>query len=668
MSFKKTLWAVLAMVVTLMVGSQALWAQQDFQAENFLSEKTLLYLGVTNGKEVCEQARSLGLAKFFEDEEWQAFYKTVPPQFLDEAKRQIKKMEQMFGVTLQDLEDMCSGAMSLALVDVVAGEGSPMPQPIILLSWDFGKDKDRLAKIFERIRKQMYQMSRMPITENTEEVHGFALTTIETQQMPLALTYFGNTMLLCTDKNYLETLLATKEEIPNSLAKSKQYSQVKKQLLQGAPGAYLYLNLKDIRSLALNFAAPFLGPKAEQVQAGLQLSGLDKFDAIGVGVSFREKHVVESFYFYTPQGRTGVLGALLPSTETAKELLDHLPQNVIGFSHGSFDFALLYEKGIEILKGVYPPGYDMFLQQKNEWEARLGVKLEDLLQSLGKEYLLSFNFSQSFIPDIAFQWTLNDAKKFQENIKKLIQFVPPKYRYDVAWKERNFTYFNFSTQREPIPVAPTITVEENRVIVTLFPESLKNILTQSKGKLPDDFTKYLNGRKYSMTEYWNIKDIIVPLYRTALPLLQSLAPRHRMPVEPALLPSADVLAKYLTDYVSVAIHTSEDMLWEMHSPTGVVPVSIISGIASYQIERHNPFRKHHRMERHKNFRQPEFHNQPEETPEEGTNTPEEGNNEETTKLAPDENHGNQEHGVAPDENRETHEEETTTPDEGIEED
>jgi len=554
---------------------------QTFRAENVLPEKTLLLLEITDGKKFCEDMRSIGLWQLFQESQWKEFFKTIPSsKEMEMLKWQIKSAEKEAGITLEDLHQAFAGQLCLALVDVKMVPGMPFPLPVLLLSWDLGEKKELFEKFFSETRGKLYHMAPMPIEETPFDINGHSVVKISTP-MPVFLTYVGNTLVLCNDEDYIKGILNKQEESFASLAKSSQYIAMKKQLLQEHEGAYVYLNLKDSVQTGMNF----LGEKAEQVKQVLELSGLDKLYALAMGLSFREGQIVESIYIYTPEGRKGILGSILPDMQASKDLLKYLPKNVLGFNHGMFDIPGLYKTLLDTVKVFQPAAYDHIMEQKKGLEEKLGIQIEDLIFSLGKEYLFSVNFSGGFLPDIAIQWSLSDSKKFQNALENLLKLIPPQYKYNINWNGYNFIYFNFSSKNQPLPVAPTVSVQDNRVIFTPFPENLKNLLTQEKGVLPEDLLKSLKNRNYTVVEYWRFKDIVVPVYRTIVPLLQGMLPRQEIPVEPALLPSADLLEKYLTNTVFFAIHDKEGLLWEMYSPTGTLPFVVLSTVVTHQIQK-----------------------------------------------------------------------------------
>ena len=238
-------------------------------------------------------------------------------------------------------------------------------------------------------------------------------------------------------------------------------------------------------------------------------------------------------------------------------------------------------------------------------EEKIGLQVKEMIGWIGNEYLLTVSCSGGFIPDFAFQLTLKEGKKIEEHLQKFLALVPPKHCFKVKHEEGEFTYFNFSSKREPIPVAPSLMIKDDRLIFALFPETLKNIVAQKEGKLPEDFQNCVGETKYIYGEYLNLKAIVAPLYRTLLPMVQSMVPRHKVPFELALLPGGDLVENYLTNLMFVATQSNEGILWEIHSPAGTIPLLIASGGIAYAAERKFKRRMPPRFEKEEREENPE---------------------------------------------------------------
>lgn len=555
-------------------------AQETFNVEDVLPSKTFLFGTNPNCKKYCEEMQTSGLYQMFTSKEWEPFLQTLSPEVLQMMKQQRSMIEQQLEISLDDLLGMFtkSGQIGIAVVDVKMSEQMPQPMPIILVSWNLAEVKDQFVSFFDKTRQKVYGMAPVKIEETKYQSNGYDVTIINTP-VPVFFTYVGTTLLICSDKDYLESVLANTQKREDCLSNCSQYQTVKANALKDRAGELLYVNTKSIRDFAMKMVNP------QQVQPMMQMWGLDTLDAIALGVSYKNKQVVESIYLYTPQGRTGLLAEMLPSCEADQKLVQFMPNKLFGFSHGFIDFVKHYDSTFKMVQMFSPEFTPMLEEIKKAVEAKLGIDLKETLSTIGNEYLFTISCSGGLIPDVALQFSLKDMAKFQETFQKLLVLIPEKYRYQVAWNGHNFVYFNFSTKREPIPVAPAVAIEDNRVLIAMYPETLKNLINQKNGQFPVDFVACMDPSvKYIYNEYWDLKSLAVPIYKTAIPLIQSMTPREKLPVEPALLPGSELLEKYMTNLFFMAVHNDKGVLWEMYSPTGVIPAVVVGGSALYGVQ------------------------------------------------------------------------------------
>lgn len=580
----------LLIMVVLGFASIPLQAQTQFDVEQVLPDKTLLLMTLPTDEKFWDEMTTTGIWQFFTAAEWQSCFNSLPPNMLAGIQGQIQQVEQMLGIPFADLVKTFRGQKSVAIVGLAEG---PMPIPIILATWNLGEQKQAFAGLFDKIRPSLLQAQR--IKEDTIDIGGqqVLMLTIPRIPVPIFIAYADNTLVICTDRNYLESVLVAAKRPAQTLNNFATYTNVKSQLLQNRSGAMLYCNVQQI----FTTARALQPQQMQQVEPILQLSGLGSIEAIGAAFSTRNQAVVETIYVYTPNGRSGVLGGLLLPAQAPEQLLSSIPEKVLGVSHGFIDLAGLYQTVTDLMSKLAPREYQQFVAVKQQMEQKLGVNLEkDVLASLGNEYLFTVSCSGGLLPDVGFQLALKDCSKFQGLLQRVLAMVPKKYHYQVTWNNHTFTYFNFSTASQPIPVAPTIAIENDRILFSLFPESAKNLLGQTKGQLPADLKTCMGERKYTMAEHWNIRALAGPVYRTAVPLIQAMVPREKLPFEPALLPSADLLEKNLANLSTLAFHDTQGLLWEIHSPAGTMLFSLAGGVANALMQ------KQHRA--HRNW-QPE---------------------------------------------------------------
>ncbi|WP_372366364.1 hypothetical protein [Candidatus Uabimicrobium sp. HlEnr_7] len=548
----------------------------DYNAADYISDGTMLYCEMENGKEFCEQMREIGLWQLFASEEWKAFFDTIPPEFLQMIRGQQQQFEMQSGVTVKDIAEAFSGHVSLAVVDVMPG---PMPMPVALLSWDLGTQKDKVTTML----LQMYQGFVPGAAVEEYEYNGYKVSQLATPAMPVYCAVMNNVFLVCTSKVHLEAALYGKHK--NSLQSFGQYQEIKKRTLRERSGLFLYANTERLISFGVQMSG-----QAQQVKPIMDMVGIQALKGLGTGLYFKDTQVVESLYIHMPGERTGFLGKILPAKPATTTLEKYIPGDLIAFRHSFFELQGLVDAGLEALQMFAPRQYDQFTGMENQFNQQLGINLrKDVVYNLGDEYLSTLSFSGGLIPDFAIQMTLKDPEVFTAAIEKLLQMVPKKHRYKFLWNGYDFHYFNFSSMSEPIPVAPTFVIDGNRLLVTLYPEMAKNLIMQKQGHFPTDMMTSLGEYKHTDIQYLNIEKLVVPLYRTAIPFIQSMIPRSEVPIEFALLPSGNTLKKYVNNAMQVWFTDEVGMCLEFHSPFGMTPLFALASAAaprkSYDIEK-----------------------------------------------------------------------------------
>lgn len=565
----------ISLICTFSIAQQVI-----FVPEGILPESTLFVASVTNAASFSEELRTTKLWELFQDDEWKEFWASLPiEKELAKFEKDKAKAEQELGMSFESLHKALYGEIILAIPELKVGQ-----EPTVLISWDLGEEKEAFSKCFDKLRQKKNQkrgikIDKDEITETSEVINGYTVVSVKGPK-PVQFTYIHNSLVICNQPQYLNKILTNGLLVEKPLMDSAQYNMVKQKTLQNHPGMFVYLNTNEILKILTK-----VGQNDEQIQQGLMISqmvGIDTISAISAGITFRNGQVVESVYVYTPTGRgESLFGSLVPSKEIPSTLISSLPTNTILFEHGPCYVNELYKVWKQVMGTLNAEEYESIQKEIQEYEKILGFKVEEVLESLGDEYLFTVSTNGGFIPDTVFQITLKDAAKIQDALKKIGALAPEKFQRTLTWQGHTFTYFNFSSKKEPIPITPAYTIEGNRLIIALYPETLKTILKNQNGKLPEDVKAALQDRTYTELGFLNLKALTVPLYQTGLPLLQAVAPLEEMPFDPALLPSALMLEKYMTNLITIEQYTDEGILCEIHSPTGMIPWLTTAGFVGY---------------------------------------------------------------------------------------
>ncbi len=551
-----------------------------FELEKVLPSTTLAVAGTNNAAQLYQEFLNSKIWNLITDKEFKSFFDSFaekPLEKIQQAKEQIQYMlnQKQTGINLDELYQVLGGELLLAVVEV--GNG----QPTVILSWDLGSQKENIEKTIKTLLQQMGKRGQATITNS----FGYDISTIPGAKRgeTISFVYIGTKIVISNSLEYLQKVLDPNYVLEDNLANSNQYVVSKKQVLQGYAGKFVYINTKAILEFVTQM---FSGnPKFDQGKAIAELVGLDKIHAITLGASLRNGAVAESLFFFTPEGRTGLLGKALPNIVAPQNLIPYIPEKVIALEHGPLYLGQLYRDIMEFLKQVDKREYERALRDLEGVKQEFGMTVEEILDAVGNEYLLTVNCSGGFIPDIALQIAVQDTEKMQKFIDGLLGWVPEKMQYNVQYKGTSFTYFNFSSRREPIPLAPAFGMIGNRLVICPFPETFKNLIESKNGQLPEDLKLFLDNRDYSEVAYLNLKSLVVPLYKTILPLLQGMAPRSQVPFEPALLPPASLFEKYVSNCAIVSIYNANGILFEAHSPTGITWMIVGGAVAAKNMPR-----------------------------------------------------------------------------------
>ena len=115
----KRLFLILTLV--LMSGSFMVKAQESFNVEDILPDKTMIYISTTNIKKFYEDSKTTGVYKYFDSPEFAQFFKSIDPKMLEKAKKGMEKVERVLEAKLEKIFEtfVGSGQFSIVLQEVI---------------------------------------------------------------------------------------------------------------------------------------------------------------------------------------------------------------------------------------------------------------------------------------------------------------------------------------------------------------------------------------------------------------------------------------------------------------------------------------------------------------------------------------------------------------------
>ena len=346
---------------------------------------------------------------------------------------------------------------------------------------------------------------------------------------------------------------------------------------------------------ALELAGGFM---PGHVKRELAKTGLDKADWAYVTVRPHGRGFKTTLAI---SGGDGELPGFMSIFQTAgkplsTELLASVPRDCQFFTMTSYDVKAGYDRLRAFLETQGGKDVEEFTQGIQKAEETIGFSIrDDLLASLGNEILLVTRpGSYLFIPGFVAQFQLADADKFDECLESLVQVANDALakekpamrgggpvqlrRSQTQYQDTTINILNFDNL--PIPLSPAFAVRGDRLIVGLFPHTLKDYLAFLNKGGPDirsnaDFraVRAQLPEQVSSLVYGDLKANMLNLY-VLLPMAAAAVngiPQNPIKFDVGKCPTWSAISKYLFGTAAVTYWDEGRMVYEIYSPI-VLPV------------------------------------------------------------------------------------------------
>ncbi|WP_372369834.1 hypothetical protein [Candidatus Uabimicrobium sp. HlEnr_7] len=530
---------------------------EEYNTAEIVSDSTTLYVEINDGSKLYKEMKTTGVWQLFLSKEWQAFFQTMPSEIFEATTKIREEIESKLDSSLSDAVMSFSGHMSIAVDNNFN----------ISISWDLGNQKEKIISSLKKLYIENVPGANILVHKvNDHNVYEL----VATNSKSAFYSVVENTLLTSTDKDFFAK--AFTKQVKNSLADLPMYQNIKKKTIKEKDGAFLYVNPTSI----IEWAEKSLG---KHVASIMKTMGVNSIQSLGAGLYFENGQVVETLQVYMPE-RHGLLKEIIPTTTASRSLEKFIPQNLISLHHGYINLKSTKDIFYKILNDFSPNTYNEFIKTEQQINDQLGINIDEALADLGTEYLFTISFSNGLLPDVALQLSLTNLEKFKSLLNKISQAIPENTCYNSKWNGYEINYFQIFSLNNFIPVSPTYIISDDRVLFTLFPESVKNLIVQKNGHFPKDLEQLLKNVRYTNVQYLNLQKLVIPVYSTVVPLVQAIVPRSYVPIDFTLLPDATTLEKYLENSVQVFAADSEGLSVKFYSPFGVYILPIISKILS----------------------------------------------------------------------------------------
>jgi len=454
------------------------------QAEKAFPASTFAYLKIENASKLREGFKASQIGQLLADPALKPLKQDVMAQ-LEEPAKQLK---DKIGVSLKELLTLPQGAIRIGMISREAANGKP---PVVLIgSLDAGENAAKLDEVLAKVNKQT-EVGGGKVT--TETFKGSKLTILrdgENDNEPLVWTKIGTVYHVASDVDALKDQISNASGRTESLASNENYQGVLK-ALGDAPQVSFFADVTQLIKVAI---ASNPGGNAAQMEAQLQLTGINGFKALGGSFTFNqgEYDQVGKLFIYSPGPAQGVLKIFsMPPTELKPQAW--VPASANSYQSFSWDLDAAW-KAVQELADQFGAGG--FIDQAQKGIAGGNGDFDfkkDVFGPLGNRVTYVSDFKKPITEKsqrALFAVALDDEKTFQNTFNKILDLTK------ATPKKRDFqgtTIYDFDVPN--IPNAPaggmkldgpiSVAIAKGNIFVSTEPTFLEQALRSGGASLAD---------------------------------------------------------------------------------------------------------------------------------------------------------------------------------------
>jgi len=563
-----------AIVVLLLNGQGAtLSAQSDSMNGGRLSLEALVpndvfaFVSMAGLDESSAAAEQLGLYRLWKEPEVQQFFAKIIGAYEREAAKAPPEAVAHWNTWKELVRGRVSGA--LGGLTVVWTRDGPIPIPGAVLSLDLGERREAFQQTIERmlaleeVKRGMRGVERLTQNYRGQEIQVFRQVRYY-PQLSICATYIDNLLLIGVNSSLLKKCIDNHQDGGRqTLAHSPSFQRSRG---KGAPNPLLeaFLNIdgftKRVRGLVPDEWLEVLGDL-----------GFDGINSIYYATAVEGSGALDTLFVDAPQPRRGLL-AISPGPISAATL-QRVPKDAVYCEAARFDVGPMYDALWAAMAKVVPPREFRRVERGLAWaERKLGFKIRDgLLAALGKEFLFYATLPRNgLIPNFIATIEIQDREKAEQVMATALEMTGVKSRA-VAFGEHTMNVVNLGPGAG---VSPAFAFIQDKLVVSLFTAGLKNYIRQiqrPQASIVDsaDFQDTFQNLERSRAEwlaYYDVRRLASYGYNAAESLLPTLLDPDEVPVDPAMLPTLDVVLKHLGGWAGTSYCDQDGVVMKFRWP------------------------------------------------------------------------------------------------------
>lgn len=542
-----------------------------------LPSNTLAHVEITGAP--CHRIGGrLAIARILREPEVRKFLEPLEG-LIAMGKEQAGGHLSQMGIELADVLALAEGSASVSFLGMGEDPNGEM-MPDIAVTFDFRHAKDSGARIVEALLGML--KAELEPTPTTVKIGKRTIHVLEFDGgPPLAYCVADGVLFAGTSPRSIGGMTSRLDGAEDAnLTSNANWNGVTNRIRSHDSVVYAWA---DVQGIIRAFA--------DEMQGGpgmwLELTGFGAIEALGYSFGLKGAAFEDKFFAYMPN-RAGFFAALEPKGATALVTDRIAPRDTVLFECGNLDLEGLLDYLVEMVSQM---GGEDLRAQIARANAHLGIDIEkDLIKQLGPEFSFYAALEgQAIVPDIGLVIKVKDHQAVTAAVRKMLAHldVPAK---NFEYLGQNFAYADIGALGldwdDMPPLKPTWTTIDGHLVITLWPQSAKNLVRGLKNGTPrladnSDYKALLAGARETnpaagngARQYADLKRLVGFVMDNGVPFAQSLIPAiPDVPVEIewADFPSTEVVTRHLFGLLGATTWTKDGLLAEYTSPTGVLP-------------------------------------------------------------------------------------------------
>jgi len=573
---------VLAVLLALITGPVAVTAQDKPatpRLESLVPADSFFFASFNDVAGMRAQCSRTAMAKLFHEPEVQKFLAPA----MKEIEKHLKMAEAQAGHPVFSILNSIKGQAAVAVVSYDPLYGGLIPDAAIMVDLGDGRAE------FQKIHDQALAKAEGKVGIQLKEHAGvpFQIVTLP-MGIDLSISYLGDALLVTTMTERMREMIdASQGKLEKSLAANQTFNVTREHTGKDA----FFSAFLNVESIFAHYGDR-LPPMATQIMGKL---AIDSMKGIGFGSSFAGEGIRESFFAYVPGEKKGLMKLFYSDPGNGMELLDRVPRNAFYAAAGRADVEKMYAEALQLVGDIDPNVLEQVMGGIYQAEEFIGLRIrEDLLAPLGNQMAAyaAMPGNGGLIPDLVMMVKLDQPEKFEQTLVHMVNRGKEMMAGDrrLTMELRNLDYAGAKIHYihvsekwgDPVAVTPSYVRNGDLAYFSLYPQVLKDLAARKFAgpsiKENPDFARALKGLPADMAsvEYMDFGAVVRILYGTIVPVAQLAAKRADIPVDMALLPRTETVAKHFFGGIWGVKLEEDGIAFHASTPVGVVPTMFVA--------------------------------------------------------------------------------------------